>query len=99
MVGLGTAYTAANVAKNYTVDGIDIDWYLPACGELGFLVPRFAAINESIAIAGGVAVPMSTHWVSSEYSSNGTYYIHMYNGNMGIADKGGNHWVRSFAML
>jgi len=99
LVGLGTAYTAANAAKNYTVDGIDIDWYLPACGELGFLVPRFAAINESIAIAGGVAVPRYAFWSSSEYSSGNAYYVYAGNSNVNYNYKDRNYYVRSFASL
>ena len=99
LVGLGTAYTAANAAKNYTVDGIDIDWYLPACGELGFLVPRFAAINESIAIAGGVAVPRDTFWSSSEYSSSGAYYVNTPNSSVSSNLKYYGRYVRSFASL
>ena len=99
LVGLGTAYTAANAAKNYTVDGIDIDWYLPACGELGFLVPRFAAINESIAIAGGVAVPRNFFWSSSEYSSNYAYYVTTSLSTVDLYGKSYGNYVRSFASL
>lgn len=99
LVGLGTAYTAANAAKNYAVDGIDIDWYLPAAGELGFLVPRFAAINESIAIAGGVAVSRDNFWSSSEQSSYSACYVGTGYGEVGSYGKNGSYDVRSFAQL
>lgn len=99
LVGLGTAYTAANIAKNYAVDGIDIDWYLPAAGELGILMPRYAAINESITAAGGVAVSRSTFWTSTEYDSSNAYFVSMNVCVMWESNKDYNNYVRPFAML
>ena len=99
LVGLESAYTAANIVKNYSVDGIDIDWFLPAAGELGFLIPRFAAINESIAIAGGVAIPRDNFWSSSEASVGYAYYVRMFNGYVNRSRKNNNIYVRSFALL
>lgn len=97
---LGIYYTAANAAKNYTVDGIDIDWYLPAAGELSFLMPRFAAINKSIAIAGGVALPWDYFWSSTEYDSKNAYCIYTNLSYMGSENKATSYfYVRSFAML
>lgn len=99
LVGLESAYTAANIAKNYSVDGIDIDWYLPAAGELGFIIPRFAAINESIAIAGGVAIPRDNFWSSSEASVGYAYYSRTFNGYVNRSRKNNTIYVRSFALL
>lgn len=100
LVALGTAYTAVNAAKNYSIDGIDIDWYLPSAGELGFLVARFDTINESIAAAGGVAVRRGNYfWSSSEYDSNNVYYVYTSNGNVNYFNKNYSSNVRSFAML
>ena len=100
LVGLGTAYIAANTAKNYVVDGVDIDWYLPAAGELGFLVPRCAVINESIAVAGGVAVPRGYFWSSSECSSNSASCVNAYNGLVSKDPKNTTtYYVRPFAII
>lgn len=59
LVGLGTRFTAANSAYDYakyvTTAGVsDCEWYLPAAGELGFMVARFGAISNAISRAGGV---------------------------------------------
>lgn len=99
LVALGTAYTAANIAKNYAVDGVDIDWYLPAAGELGFLMPRFAAINESIVAAGGDAIQRNTFWSSTENSSNNAYYVNTYNGTVRNTGKNERYYVCPFASL
>lgn len=101
LVGLGTAYTAANAAKNYAVDDIDIDWYLPAAGELGFLVARVASINDSIAIAGGVAVPRNDFWSSTESGQNDVYSVSTDDGCVCPSDKNMFDFclVRSFALL
>lgn len=68
LVALGSDYDAANAAKNYSVEGIDIDWYLPACGELAFLPVRYNAINDSIVALGGTSVPQTAFWSSSSNS-------------------------------
>lgn len=99
LVGLGTRYEAANTAKSYSVDGVDIDWYLPAAGELGFLIPRYAAINESIAIVGSVDVPRDGFWSSSESSSRSAYFVATSNGFVYNHTKSRNFYVRPFAIL
>ena len=101
LVGLGADYIAANAAHNYNggVTGTNIQWYLPAAGELGFLVPRFNAINASITTVGGSSVASDYFWSSSEYSSNYAYYISTYNGRVRSNDKGSSTYVRPFAVL
>lgn len=43
------------------------DWYLPAIGELGYLIVRLKTINTSISNIGGVTVDTSLNvWSSSE---------------------------------
>lgn len=81
LVGLGTDYAAANAARNYkSYDGDTIEWYLPACGELGFICARRAAINEALEKIGGLALTSNTFWSSSEYSSNAARYVYLYDG-------------------
>ena len=102
LVGLGTGYTAANAAHNYNggVTGTDIQWYLPAAGELGFIIPRFNAINAAIQSVGGVAVAGDDYfWSSSEYSSNDAYYVGTSLGYVNYLNKLNTIYVRAFACL
>jgi hypothetical protein len=100
LVGLGTDYIAANAAWKYS-DGVSsTQWYLPAMGELGFLMPRFNAINAAITAMGGVAVVGNDFlWSSSEKSDNGTYSMNTVSGAVGSYGKSNPHYVRPFAML
>ena len=72
------------------------DWYLPACGELGYIIPPFNKINDAIeklctAYGSSVGVELSTnshYWSSTEYSNKlacrgGT--------NDGVVDYGGKN--------
>ena len=106
LVGLGTDYTAANAAHNYNggVTGTSIQWYLPAAGELGFIIPRLNAIDAAITAVGGVAVSGGSYgnnfWSSSEYSSNYVYAVRTNNGNVDrYASKDNTRYVRPFAVL
>ena len=71
-----TDYPAASCCDMFYTEGTKQgDWYLPALGELGYIVPRFNAINASINNLKniyGVGVQLSStncYWSSSEYSS------------------------------
>ena len=102
LVGLGNGYTAANAAHNYDggVTGTDIQWYLPAMGELGFIMPRFNAINAAIQSVGGVAVYGDGGvWSSSEYSSNNVYTVTTGQGGVANYGKTFSISVRAFACL
>ena len=102
LVGLGTGYTAANAAHNYDggVTGTDIQWYLPAAGELGFIMPRFNAINATIQSVGGVAVAGDhSFWSSSECSSNYAYCVYAGNGYVSNSIKNNTYCVRAFAII
>lgn len=99
LVGLGSNYVAANAANNYS-DGVSgTKWYLPAMGELGYLMPRFKEINNAIAAAGGVVLPSNNFWSSTEYSSDGAYYLMTYNGNVSNGNKTDTYSVRPFAIV
>ena len=69
LVGLGTDYVAANAAYKYNDGASNLQWYLPAMGELGYLMSRFNEINSVITALGGVAVASLSFWSSSESSS------------------------------
>lgn len=100
LVGLGSDYIAANAAWNYT-DGVSsTQWYLPAMGELGFLMPRFNAINAAITAMGGVAVDGNeAFWSSSEYNSFKARSLTPYTGYVGTQIKTIVSFVRPFGML
>ena len=97
LVGLGTGYTAANAAYKYNDGTSNLQWYLPAMGELGYIMPRFKEINNTITTLGGVAIASDYFWSSSEYSSYGAYYLNADSGNVSYYNKGSNTYVRPFS--
>ena len=82
LVGLG--YQAANAAWKYKdAANSTVQWYLPAMGELGFLMPRFNEINNAVTGVGGVAVSDSIDfWSSSESSRDKAYALTPSNGHV-----------------
>lgn len=100
LVGLGADYVAANAAYKYNDGASNLQWYLPAMGELGYLMPRFNEINSVITALGGVAVASNGFWSSSEYSSYSAYYLGTNSGYVSYGDKYGNlKCVRPFSIL
>ena len=100
LVGLGTGYTAANAAWQYS-DGVsNTQWYLPAMGELGFLIPRLKEINSALTSVGGVAVDSSYFfWSSSEYSSTNAYHLSTNGGRINNYNKNYKGYVRVFGVV
>ena len=80
------------------------DWYLPACGELGYLCARFKTINNAIQyiIDSGFSdscslVVRDYFWSSSEHNSANTRYIDMLNGEVHYTTKDDTgNYVRAF---
>lgn len=100
LVGLGADYVAANAAYKYNDGASNLQWYLPAMGELGYLMPRFNEINSVITALGGVAVNDSNgFWSSSEYSSRYAYILDAYDGPVPCNGKKIFYYVRPFATL
>lgn len=99
LVGLGTGYTPADACWEYNDGASNLQWYLPAMGELGYLMPRFNEINNTIITIGGVAVASYVFWSSSEYSSTNAYYLNTTNGNVHTANKASYFYVRPFTIL
>ena len=75
LVSAGTRYAAAHACWNYKdAANSNLQWYLPAMGELGFLMARYELINTSIQAIGGTPVEESDFWSSSEkYFTMDTY--------------------------
>ena len=104
LIGLGEDYVAANAAYKYNDGASNLQWYLPAMGELGYLMPRFNEINSVITALGGVAVANNIatsggFWSSSEYSSSNAYYLLTNSGNVYGSLKSSYYSVRPFAIL
>lgn len=102
LVGLGSSnYQAANACWNYT-DGTssNVQWYLPAMGELGYLIVRLKAINEVITSLGGVAVDSNSYfWSSSEYSSSKVWAVYVSNGKPNSYPKSMTGYMYAFATI
>lgn len=109
--GIDNNFVAANACGNFSTLGTNAgDWYLPAIGELGYLVPRFKVIEDAIAKVGGTPfVTVSefqgnNYWSSTEGYCGGTapqawrlYLITMnVNGNN---NKNYEYYVRPFIKL
>lgn len=101
LVGLGTDYIAANACWKYN-DGVsNLQWYLPAMGELGYLMPRFKEISETIAALGGVAITKDYYavWSSSERNRDSVGSLLTPVGNVSGTLKYADGHVRPFAIL
>lgn len=99
-------YPAASCCDMFSTAGTEQgDWYLPACGELGYIIPRLFDINDTISklnTAYGVGVQLSTSsyfWSSSEYRSGGGRSVGTVNGRVDYHNKSGSLWVRAFMRL
>ena len=78
-------YPAASCCDMFYTEGTQQgDWYLPACGELGYIMPPFNKINDAIdkirtAYGSSVGVELGTndyYWSSTEYGSMLARYVY-----------------------
>ncbi len=100
-------HPAALCCARYHVGGTEAgDWYLPAIGELGCVMPRFSLIQAALeavaAVDSSLAVPLnesSYYWSSTEHSQGSAYGL--YAGNGGVNGYVKNHYnlVRAFCRL
>ena len=98
LVNMGSDCIAANACWEYKSDVGNLQWYLPAMGELGYIMSRFNIINNTIVALGGVAIDNINFWSSTEYNSNNTYVLGVDNGYVGPNKKPINY-VRPFAII
>ena len=99
LVGLGSDYVAANAAYNYN-DGVsNTQWYLPSCGELGFMMARLKTINNTISQLGGVAIVHNYFWSSTKKNNGYIYYMYTYHGQVDSKSNSSYNYVRPFALL
>ena len=101
-----TDYPAASCCDMFYTGGTSQgDWYLPACGELGYVIPPLIKINEAIdkmrtAYGSSVGVRLSNsnvnYWSSTEYSSDSACCVYMEYGNVHYNGKYSSGFVRAF---
>ena len=99
-------YPAACCCWRYHTEGTSQgDWYLPAFGELGYIMPPFNKINDAIgkmrtAYGSSVGVKLggltNGYWSSTEYSSNYARYVYTSYGYVGGTSKDGYYYARAW---
>ena len=97
-------YPAACCCRRYHTVGIAKgEWYLPAAGELGYMMPRFAEIQGALStLSSQGAVLLNTaayYWSSSEYSATDARGVNSSSGNVNYASKYSYGYVRAFASV
>ena len=109
LVNLGSGYTAANSCWKYN-DGVsNLQWYLPAAGELGYMVPRCKVIDNTLINLNKTRLniynsnTMSNPYVSSsEINKSYIYTIGLVYGSVSYYQGKGNsspYHLRCFAKL
>ena len=99
-----TTVPAATAAWNYasknSLSGVQS--YLPAAGELVYIVPNFQRIQDVLTSLGSKAATLSDSnyfWSSSEQSASNGWRVGTKNGNVSIANKTFSSFVRPFLRL
>lgn len=95
------AYTCSQFKTDGTEQG---DWYLPACGELGYMVSRFEEIQSALTAIRTVygtsyASLLDTnniYWSSSENSQSAARSLNTGNGSVTAYNKSITYYVRAF---
>ncbi len=104
LVGLGTAYTAANACHQYGTTALPAgNWYLPAMGELGYIISRYNEINTALVALKGYGgtelYGQRTYWSSTEYSDFGALAVETFVGDVKYMYKYSEYYVRAFASV
>lgn len=93
--------------RYHTVGTNQGDWYLPACGELGYVCPRYNLINSTISALRiwvdekkysliGVG---DGYWTSTEYNYSSARRVFFLNGNVYAWAKNDSACVRPFIRI
>lgn len=96
--------TAAYCCWRYYTEGTQQgDWYLPSCGEFGYVCPRYDTINNQIQKLQewfgeqyAILDVDDYFWTSTNYHDNSARYINMKTGYVSYNSKNRLHYVRPF---
>ena len=106
--GVGYFPAACCAWRFHTVGTDQGQWYLPTCGELGYVINRISAINATInkvlsVYSTVVGIEVSTgnnYWSSQEYNDSRARYLGMNYGVVGNYSRStGRYYVRAFLRL
>ena len=98
-------YPAASCCDMFHTEGTQQgDWYLPACGELGYIMPPFNKINNTIdkmrtaygSSVGAELITSSDYWSSTEYSIDYARLVNTGSGRVFNGYKNLSGYVRAF---
>ena len=101
-------YPAACCCWRFHTEGTNQgDWYLPAAGELGYVVARRKTINDSISLlttaygssVGSSISNFSSSWSSSECSNGYAREFNFYDGRLVYSDKEYGMSCRAFCRI
>lgn len=98
-------HSTKNTSYDYS-KGVTNVWYMPACGEFGFIVPHRSMndntmTNVNVVFGSSTAVLLGGDgfWSSSECSSNYARSVNTNNGNVNNNNKNNNNYVRAFCAV
>ena len=99
-----TDYPAVSCCDMFHTEGTQQgDWYLPACGELGYIMPPFNKINDALdkmrtvygLFVGVKLVTNRYYWSSTEYGSK-SRYVDTSDGRVFYFNANTSFFVRAF---
>ena len=102
LVGLGSDCEAANAAWKFNDGASALQWYLPAMGELGYIMPRFNEINTTITALGGITInneEYKYHWSSTYVGLFDVICLKCNDGFINLQMLDANQYTRPFAMI
>lgn len=92
-------YAAANEAALYKDSAEALKWYMPAMGELGFIMPRLKVINTSLGVIGGDILRNLIN-SSTEVSASAVAMLSVIEGKCVLnGEKWAGYPVRPFAII